>query len=102
MSCAGTMSIGFRNMSTLNKLKNPHEVQNRPYIISIWRVQGFVEIIREHWMYVGVWLQLLKTNRTIHLTSDFVFYEKVLQEVNSKDHILKFIVDLNRNYVRLY
>ena len=62
----------------------------------------FVESIRDHWISVDVWLQLLKTNMTIHLPLDFVLDEKALQEVVSKDPILKIVVDPNRNDVGLY
>ena len=51
---------------------------------------------------MGVWLQLLKTNMTIHLPSDFVFNDKLLQEVVSKDCIIKIVFDMNRNDVVLY
>ena len=39
---AVSMSVGFRNMSTFNKLNNPHTARDRPYIFAIWRAQGFV------------------------------------------------------------
>ena len=95
-ACAVLMSFGFRNMSTFNKLKNPNAACTRSYIFLIWCAHGFVESIRENWTSVDVWLQLLKTNTKIHITSDFFLNEKVLQEVISKDPILKIVVDLNR------
>ena len=52
-------------------------------------------------MYLDVWLKLLNTNMKIHLPSDFFLNEKVLQEVVSKDPILKIAVDLNINDVAL-
>ena len=96
------MLVGFRNMSTFNKLKNRHAARTRSYIIVIWRAQGFVESIQDYWMSVDVWLQLLETNMEIHLPSDFVFNEKVLQEVVSKYLILKIVVDMKINYLGLY
>ena len=96
------MSVGFRNMSTFNILKNPHEAHTRLYIIAIWYAQGFIEIIIHHWISVGVWLQRLKTNMIVHLTSDFVLNDKVLQEVVSKEPILKIVIYMNINGVCLY
>ena len=51
---------------------------------------------------MDVWLQLIKTNMKIHLPSEKKFNEKVLQEVVSKDPILKFAVNKNRNDAGLY
>ena len=96
------MLVGFRNMSTFNKLKNRHAARTRSYIIVIWRAQGFVESIQDYWMSVDVWLQLLETNMEIHLPSDFVFNDKLLQEVVSKDCIINIVFDMNRNDVVLY
>ena len=96
------MLVGFRNMSTFNKLKNRHAARTRSYIIVIWRAQGFVESIQDYWMSVDVWLQLIKTNMKIHLPSEKKFNEKVLQEVVSKDPILKIVVYLNRNDDGIY
>ena len=102
-ACADLMSVGFRNMSTFNKLKNQHAASTRSYIFAIWNSQGFDEIIIDYWMYVDVWLQPPKTNMTIHLPSSFfLINEKVLQEVVSKNPILKFVVDLNINGVAHY
>ena len=70
-ACAGLMLVGFRNISTFNKLKNPHAAHTRLYMFAIWRAQGFVEIIRDHCISVDVWLKLLKKNMKLHLTSDF-------------------------------
>ena len=53
-------------------------------------------------MSVNLWLQLLKTNVTIKLPSEFVFNYNILQEVISKYAILKIVVDLSRNSVGLY
>ena len=75
----GLMSAGFRNMSTFNKLKNPHAARTISYIFAIWRAQGFVESILDHWMSVDLWFQILNYNIIIHLPSNFVFNEKVLQ-----------------------
>ena len=51
---------------------------------------------------MDVWLQLLNTRMTIHLPYDFLFNYKVLQEVVSKDPILKIVVDLNGNDAGIY
>ena len=53
-------------------------------------------------MSLDIWFQLLNLNITIKLLYGFFFYEKVLQEVFSKDPILKIVVDLNRNDVGIY
>ena len=96
------MLVGFRNMSTFNKLKNLHAVRTRSYIFAIWHAQGFIESILYHFISVDVWLHLLKTNTTVHFTPDFFLDDKVLQAVISKNPILKIVVDLNRNDVGLY
>ena len=102
MAHAGSISVGFRNISTFNKLKNPHAAPTRSYIFEIWRAQGCVYSILDHWMSVDVWFQLLKNNMKIHLPSNSFFYEKVLQEAVIKDPIINFFVGLNINYVRIY
>ena len=53
-------------------------------------------------MSVDIWLHIFKSNMEIHLPYGFVFNENVLQEVVSKDPILKIVVDLNINDVGIY
>ena len=71
MAHAGSISVGFINISTFNKFNNPHAEPTRSYIFEIWRAQGFVYSILDHFMSVDVWIQLLKNNMKIHLTSNF-------------------------------